>query len=82
MNRTHSWLMRGWGMLPHVRVEELLVLLLLQQMKAPFSGIVRVAVLPHPWDDDSEQTLSKHAYAYPRGGQVSFAVDGDEMEIK
>lgn len=51
-------------------------------MQAPFSGIVRVAVLPHPWDKDSEETLSKHAYAYPRGGQVAFNIDGDEMEMK
>eukprot|EP00903_Cladosiphon_okamuranus_P005442 g5427.t1 len=52
------------------------------KMQVPFSGIVRVAVLPHPWDKDSEQTMSQHAYAYPRGGQVSFAVDGDEVEMK
>lgn len=51
-------------------------------MKEPFSGIVRVAVLPHPWDEDSEGTLSKHANAYPRGGQVAFAVDGDKMEMR
>ena len=51
-------------------------------MQVPFSGIVRVAVLPHPWDKDSEETLSKHAYAYPRGGQVSIVVDEDEVEMK
>lgn len=52
------------------------------QMEGPFSGIVRVAVLPHPWDKDSETTLTRHAYAYPRGGRVNFAVDGDRMEMR
>lgn len=52
------------------------------QMKGPFSGIVRVAVLPHPWDEDSEKTLTRHAYAYPRGGRVDFSVNGDEMEMR
>lgn len=51
-------------------------------MKAPFSGIVRVAVLPHPWDSEGEMTLSEHAYAYPRGGRVAFDVDGDGMEMR
>lgn len=51
-------------------------------MESPFSGIVRVAVLPHPWDKGSEETLSKHANAYPRGGHVAFSVDGDEMEMR
>lgn len=52
------------------------------QMEGPFSGIVRVAVLPHPWDEDSEKTLTRHAYAYPRGGRVNFAVNGDRMEMR
>lgn len=52
------------------------------QMEGPFSGIVRVAVLPHPWDKDSEKTLTRHAYAYPRGGRVNFAVNGDRMEMR
>lgn len=52
------------------------------QMEGRFSGIVRVAVLPHPWDKDSEKTLTRHAYAYPRGGRVTFAVNGDEMEMR
>ncbi|CAM9323676.1 unnamed protein product [Ectocarpus sp. 4 AP-2014] len=52
------------------------------EMKAPFSGIVRVAVLPHPWDSEGEMTLSEHAYAYPRGGRVAFDVDGDGMEMR
>lgn len=51
-------------------------------MEGPFSGIVRVAVLPHPWDKDSEKTLTRHAYAYPRGGRVNFAVNGDRMEMR
>lgn len=51
-------------------------------MKEKFSGIVRVAVLPHPWDQESEDMLMEHAYAYPRGGKVAFDVDGDEMEMR
>ncbi|CAM9883951.1 unnamed protein product, partial [Hapterophycus canaliculatus] len=51
-------------------------------MQAPFSGIVRVAVLPHPWDKDSEDILFEHAYAYPRGGKVEFSVDGDDDQME
>lgn len=51
-------------------------------MQAPFSGIVRVAVLPHPWDKDSEDILHEHAYAYPRGGKVEFSIDGDDDEME
>ncbi|CAM9532890.1 unnamed protein product, partial [Ascophyllum nodosum] len=52
------------------------------QIQEPFSGIVRVAVLPQPWDAESEETLMKHAYAYPRGGNVAFNVDGDGDRVE
>lgn len=39
-------------------------------------------MLPYPWDKDSVDTLILHAYAYPRGGNVAFDVDGDEMEMR
>lgn len=48
-----------------------------RQIQEPFTGIVRVAVLPNPWDKESEETLTRHSYAYPRGGNVVFSVDGD-----
>lgn len=43
---------------------------------------MRVAVLPHPWDTDSEDTLIRHAYAYPRGGKVAFDIDGDGDQVE
>lgn len=52
------------------------------KMNTLFSGIVRVAVLPQPWDKESEDMLMRHAYAYPRGGNVAFEVHGDEMEMR
>ena len=41
-----------------------------------------MAVLPQPWDAESEETLMKHAYAYPRGGNVAFNVDGDGDRVE
>lgn len=52
------------------------------QIQTPFSGIVRVSMLPHPWDEESDAMLRAHAYAYPRAGKVAFDVTGDEVVIR
>lgn len=54
----------------------------LSQAGTPFTGLVRVAVLPRPGDEESEALLKNHAHAFPRGGKVSLSVDGDQMHMR
>ncbi|CAM9622253.1 unnamed protein product, partial [Discosporangium mesarthrocarpum] len=52
------------------------------EMVSQFTGMLRLAMLPHAWDKTAEDALTQHAYAFPRGGTVEINVEGDKMVMR
>ncbi|KAG5188000.1 hypothetical protein JKP88DRAFT_347951 [Tribonema minus] len=48
-------------------------------MTAPFTGVLRAAVLLHPKD---EALLAQYAHVYPTGGDVAWSVEDDTMLLR
>ncbi len=44
--------------------------------------MIRVALVPDGPNDDNEEVLNKHAYAFARQADIEFSVEGDTTKMK
>ncbi len=49
---------------------------------SPLTGMIRVALVPDGPNDDNEEVLNKHAYAFARQADIEFSVEGDTTKMK